>query len=905
MLQILRLPVLQVAFGGLLLVAAVLLGLFAPLDNALRGPRYGLAPATASGAIVFVDIDTASLASVGVWPWPRSVHARLLDALMALGAGRVAFDVDFAVASDAAGDAAFERALADAGGYALLAAFQQQQVGVTAPAVNMPLPRFAQHADPVSVNVNLDADGIVRSYPLGMWLGGRWVPSIAAVFGDIAHNAQGQFGIDYAIDPASVPRLSAADLLAGRVPAAAVAGRDVVIGASAVELRDFFVVPRHGILPGALLQIVATETLLQGRALVGAGLWPELAAIALLIGIGAWLRSGRRLWLVAIACVTLAAGTEAAAALLQARVALLFDTAAIHIGLAAILLTALLDEVRRRGEQHRLAARERDAVRVVLDRVITDSFDGVVIVRDDRHIISASQSAARLLGHVLIGEQANAVLPLGLICVVDDSFARAAVAPVHEVAIETAAGPRQLEYAATLSSVEIDGATRDVVSLSFRDITERRAAEDRLLYLSRHDPVTGALTRSALIEEAQARLSAGQALALVMLDLRRFRAINDTLGHNQGDVLLRLVVSRLRNMGPDAVARLGGDNFALLAPAMDGERLAGFAESIAEWLSFPYQLDGGHSAVVAASAGATTSLVSGSDAETMLIHADMALSAAKESVGSVVRLYEPGMDNRLQASQQMDAALRGALHHQQLTLVYQPLIELETGRLIGAEALSRWNDPTLGIVSPADFVAAAEETGLIVELGAWVLEAACREAATWPEHIRLAVNVSPVQFELSDVAETIETALQRAGLDPRRLDIEITEGVFVRNATQVTRTLEMIRAMGIGIALDDFGTGYSSLGYMGQLPIDKIKIDQRFVRELPGDPESIAIVTSVLGLSHALGKTTVAEGIETAAQADLLRAAGCTIGQGFHFGRPMSAAALLELASGPETAAVA
>ena len=904
-LAILRLPALQVALGGLLLIAATLLGVFAPLDNALRAPRFGYAPVAATGNTIFVDIDTKSLDSIGVWPWPRSVHARLLDVLMALGADKVAFDIDFAVASDAASDAAFERALADAGGYALLAAFQQRQIGESAPAVNMPLPRFAQYADPVSVNVNLDADGLVRSYPLGMWLGGTWVPSIAAVFGDLSPTAQGQFGIDYAIDPASVPRIAASDLLEGRVPAEMVAGRDAVIGASAVELRDFFVVPRHGILPGALLQIVATETLEQHRALVGAGFWPQLLALVILTGIGAWLRSGRRLWIVAALCAALAICTEIVSTLLQIRFALLFDTAAIHIGLAAIVLAALVDEVRRRGEQHRKAARERDALRVVLDRVITDSFDGVVIVRDDRRIISASQSAAHLLGSALTNGEARAVLPGALTAIIEQSFGHATAPLGGEAAIETPAGPRQLEYAATLSNVEIEGEARDVVSLTFRDITERRAAEDRLVYLSRHDPVTGALTRGALLAEAQARLGAGQAMSLVMLDLRHFRAINDTLGHSQGDVLLRLVVSRLRNMGPDAVARLGGDSFALLAPAMEPDRLAGYAGSITEWLSFPYQLDNGHRAVIAASAGATTSLLSGADAETMLSHADMALSAAKESVGSVVRLFETGMDNRLKASQQMDTALREALREQQLTLVYQPQIELETGRVIGAEALCRWTDPVLGTVSPADFIAAAEETGLIVELGAFVLEAACREAATWPAHMRIAVNVSPVQFELSDVAEAVETALQRSGLDPHRLDVEITEGVFVRNVAQVTATLEMIRAMGVGIALDDFGTGYSSLGYLGRLPIDTIKIDQRFVRELPADDESIAIVTAVLNLSRALGKTTLAEGIETSAQADLLRAAGCDYAQGYHFGRPMSAEALLALAGEPAATAVA
>jgi diguanylate cyclase (GGDEF)-like protein len=898
-------PLVQVALGAAALIAALVSGAFVPIDNALRDWRFSLASQPASGQTVFIDIDSASLNAVGVWPWPRSVHAQLLDELMALGAGKVAFDIDFSVASDEQSDAEFERALADAGGYALLAAFQQQAIGSDEPAVNLPLPRFAQHADPVSVNVNLDPDGIVRSYPLGMWLDGQWVPSIASVFGNLAATYYGQFVIDYAIDPASVPRISAHDLLEHRVAEAQIAGKQVIIGASAIELRDFFVVPRHGILPGALLQIVALETLFQGRALTPLGLWSELVALLLLAGVGVWLRGNRPLWAVGVVTLTFAVVTEASAALLHVEGLLLVDTAALHVGLIAIALSALVAEVRRRGQQHAHAARERDGVRIILDRVIADNFDGVVIVQDNGRIVAASQSAVTLIGHDLVGAAPGDALPPALTAAIADCYGRGTSSRVRELTIDSPTGPRRLEYATTLSELDVGDAHRKIVSLTFRDITERRAAEDRLIYLSRHDPVTGALTRSALLDEAQRLLSAGTALSLVMLDLRRFRAINDTLGHSQGDVLLKLVVARLRNMGPDAVARLGGDNFALLAPAMERGKLEGYCQTVAEWLSFPYQLDDGHRAIIAASAGATSSMLSGTDAETMLSHADMALSEAKKGRGVAVRLFEPGMDDRLHTSQKMDAALREALRLKNLTLLYQPQIDLKTGLVVGAEALSRWTDPTLGIISPADFVPAAEETGLIVELGAWVFEMACREATTWPEHLRLSVNVSPIQFELSNVPEAIESALTRSGLDPRRLDIEITEGTFVRNASQTTEALQMIRAMGVSISLDDFGTGYSSLGYLGRLPIDTIKIDQRFVRELPDDDESKAIVAAVLSLSHALQKSVVAEGIETRAQADLLRAAGCETGQGYYFGRPMTSASIIEMASDTREAAFA
>jgi predicted signal transduction protein with EAL and GGDEF domain len=335
------------------------------------------------------------------------------------------------------------------------------------------------------------------------------------------------------------------------------------------------------------------------------------------------------------------------------------------------------------------------------------------------------------------------------------------------------------------------------------------------------------------------------------------------------------------------VARLGGDSFALLAPFMGGDKLHGFAQALVQWLAFPYQLADAHQAIIAASAGATNSSISGRNAEMLLSHADMALSAAKQRSGAGVALFTPDMDDRLKERQSMDAALRQAIVRREFHLAYQPQIDLVSGEMIGAEALARWTHPTLGPIPPDRFIPAAEETGLIVELGRWALETACIEAMKWPEAIRIAVNVSPVQFELSDPVADVRAALEKSRLAPERLELEITEGVFVRDFETVTKKLGAIRALGVGIALDDFGTGYSSLSYLGQLPIDKIKIDQSFVRRLPGDSEAAAIIQAVVTLAASLKKRVIAEGVETADQAWMLQMIGCTFGQGYHFGRPL------------------
>jgi diguanylate cyclase (GGDEF)-like protein len=427
-----------------------------------------------------------------------------------------------------------------------------------------------------------------------------------------------------------------------------------------------------------------------------------------------------------------------------------------------------------------------------------------------------------------------------------------------------------------------------VEELAYRT-EQRRKAEARLRYLGTHDPITGSLNRTSFIDAVDAARREIGEVAVILIDLRRFRAVNDTIGHEQGDELLRQVSSRLGGDPVRACARLGGDTFGVLVADAPDEALEALAIRLTDAVAEPYRLPAGHDARIAASAGGATSRISGSDATTLLEHADMALSVARHGLGNGIALFEPRMEETLQSRQAMDAALSRAVDTELFRMAYQPLIDLPSGRVAGAEALMRWRDPILGEVSPGVFIPAAEETGQIVALGRFALQEACRAAAGWDESLRISVNVSPVQFELSDVLMDVSEALAQSGLAPSRLDIEITEGIFVRDAAGVSAKLAAIREMGVGIALDDFGTGYSSLIYLAELPIDKIKIDQAFTRRLPEDSEAAAIVSAVLALGRTLGKTVVAEGIETQAQAELLRVGGCGLGQGYLFGRPVSA----------------
>ncbi|RYC29138.1 EAL domain-containing protein [Lichenibacterium minor] len=417
------------------------------------------------------------------------------------------------------------------------------------------------------------------------------------------------------------------------------------------------------------------------------------------------------------------------------------------------------------------------------------------------------------------------------------------------------------------------------------------------------DPLTALPTRArftAALGEAGARLErSGRGFAVLAVDLDRFEQVNDTLGHRVGDALLRKVAERLATaLGPaDAAARFGGDAFAVLQDGVSrDEDAAVLARRIVDLLGRAYMVEG-HLINIGASVGVALAPTDGADAAALIRNADLALRRAKLDGRGGFRFFEPEMDERVQARRRLELDLRRAVAAQEFELVYQPQMNLETNRIVGCEALIRWRHPERGTVSPGDFIPLAEEVGLIVGIGEWVLRTACREAARWPGDLTVAVNLSPAQFRGGGFVATVASALEESGLDPRRLELEITEGLLLHDSEANVATLHALRGLGLRIAMDDFGTGYSSLSYLRSFPFDRIKIDRSFVS---GDPSggtggAMAIVRAVAGLGAALGMATVAEGVETPEQMDSIRREGCTDVQGFLISRPISAADIRRL----------
>jgi diguanylate cyclase (GGDEF)-like protein len=456
---------------------------------------------------------------------------------------------------------------------------------------------------------------------------------------------------------------------------------------------------------------------------------------------------------------------------------------------------------------------------------------------------------------------------------------------------ENAVGPHLFEFSdgrvvSCLYSPTADG--RWVAT--YEDVTERRRAEAKIMHMARHDALTGLPNRVLFKDKMEQALARGDELAVMFLDLDRFKGVNDSLGHPVGDALLCAVTERLQQVVPGAatVARFGGDEFAVVHSNISPNDARDLAARIIDAVVEPFDVHG-HQVIIGTSVGIAMAPADGNEPDQLLRNADMALYRAKANGRGAYHFFQAEMDAQMQERRKLELDLRKALLADQFELYYQPLIEVASGEVSGFEALIRWNHPERGLVPPDAFIPVAEEIGLIVPLGEWVLKAACRQAMTWPDKFTVAVNLSAVQFRSPMLSLSVVSALGQSGLAASRLELEITESVLLQDDRGVLDALHQFRELGVRICMDDFGTGYSSLSYLRSFPFDKIKIDRSFVRELGKENDAVAIVRAVLDLGSSLGMTTTAEGVETEEQVEILRAEGCMQLQGYLFSRPIPA----------------
>ena len=553
-------------------------------------------------------------------------------------------------------------------------------------------------------------------------------------------------------------------------------------------------------------------------------------------------------------------------------------------------------------------ARYRDTIKVVGSMLEMDFPSAVALVRP--FDANAHQTIAELTGLAdnvarsardQVADSSALIDKLNRICaVLMIAVLLAAGAIASEITRRTAASVRRIAQATLLvangdQALRVETlARRDELGAIVESLRSFQSNNARINFLAHHDALT-ALPNRALFHDrvslAVQLCAAGRHCALHCLDLDHFKAVNDTLGHPVGDALLREVASRLISCvrEGDTVARLGGDEFAIVQLGVTDPQQAGaLAERVIEVISEPYEING-HQLMVGTSVGVVTTPCTDLTVDGLMRNADMALYRAKAEGRGTWRFFEPDMDAAQQQRRVMEMDMRAALAQHQFELYYQPLVNVATHEVSGFEALIRWHHPERGMISPAQFIPLAEETGLIVQMGAWVMRQACADAATWQGGLKVAVNLSPLQFKDRNLLNVVQQALTASGLPAWRLELEITEGVLLHENEATLAILHKLRALGIRISMDDFGTGYSSLSYLRSFPFDKIKIDQSFIRDLSAQSGAVAIVRAVTGLGSSLGIRTTAEGVETEDQLARLISEGCTEVQGYLFSPPRPA----------------
>ena len=579
---------------------------------------------------------------------------------------------------------------------------------------------------------------------------------------------------------------------------------------------------------------------------------------------------------------------------------------ALVFGCVTVLFSVLLYRswLSREADVNALERQERK-FRTLLE----SSPDGLVIADAHEQITLVNRNAELMFGYpaeYLVGRSIHVLLPsryADFSLVAETAHGTGTPGASHDLWAVTKDG-REFPVSISVSSINTDQG--GVVAAAIRDNTERHASASRIEFLAHHDALTGLANRTEMeLRFAQASADAGRSgtqVAIMFLDLDNFKTINDSLGHPVGDALLKGVASRLEQFvrASDFVSRHGGDEFLIMFTGLsDGADVVQAAERLVADFSAPFVFDG-HEIATSFSVGIATYPQDGPDFATVLKNADIAMYQAKAAGRATYRLFSDQMDVAAMGRHRIRNALHHAIERHELSLHFQPQIELSTGQLVGAEALLRWNHPELGSVPPSDFIPVAEECGLIVPMGEWVLHEACRQAATWqtPGQLPLsvAVNISAVQFTRGDLEHTVRDALQSSGLGAHLLDLELTESILIRNVDSALATVARLKRLGVALSIDDFGTGYSSLTYLKRFAVDKLKIDQSFIRDLAVDADSAAIVRAIVQMAQSLGLSTVAEGIEDAGLIGRLGDMGCDFGQGYGIARPMPAAAYLEMA---------
>lgn len=886
------------------IVFLVLIDIVTPLRDMANDWRFNWFQRETTNNLVLVAIDARSIAAIGVWPWPREVHANLIKTLDEAGATDIVFDVDFSARSTPEADQRLGVAIGDAKAGIALPAFAQPAIdedGSTFLHINRPLPELESHAWTVLVNVIPDADGIIRRYPVTGDLNGERLPSLGGYLSGFEAVGDAPMTIDFSIRSDSFAVVSAIDVLNQRIEALeTVAGRAAVIGATAIELGDRFNVPGGRIIPGAVLQMLAAETLIQGRALNAVPGWLFGISLALLMLATERFWKRRRMSRHTAMLLGGAVAIEISAILVQAHFSLVIETAFAHLMILAYLAALATEEIGFGRLLENLAQQRFDQIAMSIG-------DGLICTNASGEVTVWNRAASRIFGlsaKEMIGTPISQIISEtnGDDSKLADASFLSRITPGD--AMECNAVRRNGEIFPVelcLSRWETPGSSLQY-GIVVRDITVRKREAERIRRLAEYDTLTNVANRHKLNDFLHTALAAPEAesrIAMIAIDLNGFKEINDTFGHGVGDKVLGFVAETLTGLvdSSDLIARLGGDEFAVVLHEQEGEQRAEIlAQDFLRILEErPLEISG-RPLLFSASLGIARYPQDSAGVSELLSNADLAMYRAKATNGGGFSTFDQELRKKVDDRRALEAELGEALVRGEFVLYYQPQVDLADNAIIGAEALIRWDHPTRGLLPPAAFIEIAIESAHAAAIAQWTIEEACRQGAQWAAAgmpLRIGVNLAPLQVRSGDLTSTVLEILRTTGLPPHLLELEVTENILLADDDRTIETFAALRRAGIRIAFDDFGTGYASLTHLRRFPIDCLKIDRSFVMEIEKNPQDSVIVRSVIDLTRALGISVIAEGIEDAQAASLLKNMGCREGQGYFFGRPLAASNLL------------
>lgn len=888
-----------------------MVGILEFLDFQIFDTLFRLHQRPASQSIVIVEMDSKSIKELVVWPWPRSLYATAIDKISKAGAKNIIVDVDFSSRSKADEDTILQTALKNAEPDIFLPIFQQFSGHNSGKQLIETLPNtdFLPFIEMASANYLPESDGLIRVQKINHRYGNRDIISFSAVIAKnipIFHNL---FFIDYGIQPNTIPRISFIDLIRGEFDPETLAGKNVIIGATALELGDIKSTPVYRTLPGPEVIAISYESIVQNRMLQLVPLvicLPLLLLVCILTAI----LFNRLNWKAAcLLWLGLSLSLFVLSSFIQGVSIWLLEISPMLIATTLTFLLSILRETEMQSLKLLLQSIEIRRSDMMMRTVVENSFDSIIVSDENGFILLANPSTDLIFGYdhgEVIGKHISGLFAAASLVKTTDEFPE---------------NLRKENKTQQLFGIRSDGVVFDLettvrsmvteehqnFAIFFRDITAQQEQARLLEHQAYYDALTDLPNRLLLSDRVESAVKSSRRtnkkFALLLIDLDHFKEVNDTLGHAMGDTLLINVANRLKNAirDSDTVARLGGDEFAILLLDINDTYNAGLlAQKVLDDISEQFNikddvLSSDISLSIEASIGVTLFPEHGETIEDLMKHVDIAMYTAKnEKAGFSV--YDAQSDTYNMRRLILSGELRSAIENEDLFLCYHPQVKLATGKLSGFEALMRWNHTEYGMVSPAEFVDMAERSGLIHTLTNFALKAAIAQTGIWlKEGLDITMSINLSMRNLQDVAlpDIVKELLNEHQVPPERLILEATETAMMTNSDITIQTLQTLKDLGVHISIDDFGTGHSSLQYIKDMPLYELKIDQSFVMTMLDEERSRSIVETIVALSNALKLEIVAEGIETVEIAAELSRMGCQIGQGYYFSKPMKASEVI------------